>query len=148
MLPLHQFVERLRSIDAEDGIDDILHLLSTFEQVDTSAFEQCMTNEAGGPQTTTLYLSEQIKLILIYWEGLKSSTVHGHPGGGGLVKVLSGRLRETRFDPDDPSLEIDSGVLEEGSLGYVHDVLAWHKVENADTTPAVSLHIYSLKRSA
>ena len=43
-----------------------------------------------------------VKIVLIKWKPGKVSSKHGHPGGGGVIKVLKGSLEEKRFDPQSP----------------------------------------------
>ncbi len=90
-----------------------------------------------------LIQNDQVKLSLIFWDSFQKSKKHGHPQGGGLMKVLAGNLTETRFDPEYPNQVIGTYRYGAGDIAYIHDRLAFHTVENASIIPAVSLHVYS-----
>lgn len=90
-----------------------------------------------------LIQNDQLRLSLIFWDSFQKSKKHGHPQGGGLMKILTGNLTETRFDPDDPNLVIGTYRYGAGDIAYIHDRLAFHIVENDSIIPAVSLHVYS-----
>ena len=72
------------------GIDDVLDLVPVFEEFKLNDWRSLMTRQNGDPETTILYQSDLIKLILIYWKEGQSSSVHGHPAGGGLIRQLWG----------------------------------------------------------
>jgi hypothetical protein len=144
MSGLNDFIARIKSLECRKQIDDVLELLPYFERLDLSEWKALLDTDNGEPCTTSLYQSGQVKMKLIYWKGRQASSVHGHPGGGGLIKVLAGRLEETRYAPVAPDDVIDTCRLEPGSVGFIHDLFAWHQVSNPSDTPAVSLHLYSL----
>ena len=52
-------------------------------------------------QYSVLHKDDNFKLILIYWNGNSRSKKHGHMKGGGLMRILSGEVIETRFDSED-----------------------------------------------
>ena len=52
-------------------------------------------------QYSVLHKDDNFKLILIYWNGKSKSKKHGHMKGGGLMRILSGEVIETRFASDE-----------------------------------------------
>ena len=98
---------------------------------------------SSGANTAVLHQDERFRLSLIGWDGFQKSKKHGHPEGGGLMKLLSRALLETRFDPIFPEQIIGKHRYEPGDLAYIHDEIAYHIVENPFPQPAVSLHLYA-----
>ena len=141
---IQAFAERAESCMAEKG-QEVLNLLPIFDQLSHSEWDLLLDCADRRPQTTTLLESDEIRMLLIYWEGGKESSIHGHPEGGGLIKVLRGTLEETRYDPLS-GRPIDTAQLDVGEMSYIHDVLALHQVRNSYTTPAISLHLYTGSR--
>ena len=141
---LEKFVDHMKTLETEHQITDVLELLPEFEQLEIEEWSTLLGEENGEPCTTPLYESDQLKMLLIYWKANQTSSVHGHPGGGGLIKVLSGSLEESRYDPEIGESLIDECQIMPGNIGFIHDMFAWHKVRNPCEAPAVSLHLYSL----
>ena len=78
----------------------------------------------------------------MHWYAFQKSKKHGHPDGGGLFKVLTGTLKETRFDPLDTDKVIGTYDYFKGGLAHIHNAEAYHIVENPIPYPAISLHVY------
>jgi len=148
MITLNEFLQQIEEQRHAENITDILTLLEPFEDLTVSNWEEVLEQENGEPVNTILYQSDDVKLVMIYWREGQQSSVHGHPGGGGLIKVLSGCLEETRYEPGSDDKVIDHHRLPVGSMGYIHDVLAYHRVSNPMGEPAVSLHVYSLAQAS
>lgn len=146
MEALENFCSHLKELESQKQIDDILALLPEFEKLELRDWSALLDKQNGKQCTTSLYHSEQVKMLLIYWNGKQTSSVHGHPGGGGLIKVLSGSLEEIRFEPDMTEKVIDKSRIEPGLISFIHDLFAWHQVTNPNDAPAVSLHLCSLIR--
>lgn len=84
------------------------------------------------------------QLVLVWTPG-KGSPVHDHADAHCLMKVLKGRLKETRFDfPRDavaPLTVSKETVFQENQVTYMSDDLGLHKITNPDPEElAVSLH--------
>lgn len=58
--------------------------------------------------------------------------------------MMCGQLIETRYAPEEGSEEMDTWLMDVGSIGFIHDALAWHQIRNPHQTPAISLHLYSM----
>ena len=144
MKTLNDFIEYVQILESNQTIDDVLDLLPHFEGLSMRQWPSLLDVVNGEPCTTLLYHSNQIKLSLIYWKARQESSLHGHPGGGGLIKVIKGSLHETRYNPNNEEKVLDEYIIDEDSVGYIHDMFAWHQVRNPNETPAVSLHLYSL----
>ena len=143
MKQLPRLIQAINMKVSNNGIEDVLDLRSLIESYQGSDWKDLLKMENGEPVNTVLFQNEQYKLMLICWKGFQRSKKHGHPEGGGLIKVLSGNLLETRFDPADPDRMTGKHYYSEGLVSYIHDSVAYHIVENPYMTPAVSLHLYS-----
>ncbi len=145
MKQLAHLIQQLKEKIQLNSIENVLEILSEFESYKGDDWKNYFE---ANPSTTVLFQENQLKLILIYWEGLKRSSKHGHPPGGGLMRVLFGKLKEIRFDAIEPEKELGRYDCDTGALSYIHDELALHVVENPDKIPAVSLHVYSMGKQA
>jgi cysteine dioxygenase len=137
--------ELIQSIDfeiREKRIDNALDLLDSFDNYNGEDWEAHCLPQKNEFQYAVLHQDKNFKLILIYWSESDKSKKHGHMKGGGLMRVLSGKIRETRFHPDNTEVAIGTFVYSKGDLSYIHDALAFHTVENQEETPAVSLRLY------
>lgn len=139
MKTIPQLIRQLKSRVQAHGLEDILDLALLFETYQDKDWQAFLSE----PKTTTLFQDEQMRLMLIYWAGFQKSKKHGHPQGGGLMKLLSGTLLETRFDPLCPEQVIGKHRYFKEDISYIHDEIAYHIVENPSPEPAVSLHLYS-----
>lgn len=84
-----------------------------------------------------------MKVVLIHWKPGKVSSVHGHPAGGCVFKVLHGKLEELRYSTDQKQRILASNGYKAGSIAYIDDRLGYHAVGNPFGTSAVSLHVYT-----
>jgi len=94
-------------------------------------------------------------LLLLVWTPGKASPVHDHADSHCLMKILKGRIRETRFaTPTYPGTEgplVQTSRLEFGlnKVTYMADVLGLHSISNPHPTEyAVSLHLYTPPNAA
>lgn len=146
MKKLNAFIAAVDKHIDRNGFVDVLELAPYFEALQMRDWKNLVNMENGRPVNTTVYQSDLYRMIIIHWEAHQKSSVHGHPGGGGLIKVLSGSLKETRFDPIDRE-ELGIFGYSEGDVTYIHDEIALHQVKNPADRPAFSLHMYTQKAS-
>ncbi len=143
MESIHQFTQSIIKRMQQDGINQAIELHDLFSQYRGLDWLSSLSYERQKPVRTIIYQDPALSLVLIPWEGGKKSSKHGHPGTGGLIKVLTGSLRETRFDPVDTDRMIGRHLLSTGEVSYIHDDFAHHIVENPKEQLAVSLHLYT-----
>ncbi|MCT7657281.1 cysteine dioxygenase [Mycobacterium deserti] len=105
---------------------------------------------AGGPPATDrwytrLHGDEELDVWLISWVPDRSTELHDHGGSLGALTVVSGSLRETRWDGEALRRKrLQSGDQAAFPLGWVHDVVwAPDRHTSAPITPALSVHAYS-----
>ena len=82
------------------------------------------------------------------WTPGKGSPIHDHGNAHCLMKILHGRLIETRYDfPNadvEKPMEIKSErMYEENDVAYMADELGLHRMYNPGSDYAVSLHCRS-----
>jgi len=142
MKNLNAFLSEVENHIDNNGFDDVLDLIPWFENLQMSDWESMIQYENGQPVNTTIYQSNEFRIIIICWAGKQQSSVHGHSEGGGLIKVLKGQLEETRFHPIDRNVVGDFKYCE-GAMTYIHDMIALHQVKNPDPHPSFSLHVYT-----
>lgn len=90
-----------------------------------------------------LIQNELIKMVLIHWIPGEKSSIHGHPAGGCVFKVLKGELEEKRFNPDYKKKLLARSRYKKGAMAYIDDHMALHEVGNPFKESAISLHIYT-----
>jgi predicted metal-dependent enzyme (double-stranded beta helix superfamily) len=86
---------------------------------------------------TRVCTNDKFEIYIICWSPGQSSPIHDHAKNGCIMKVLSGSLKETRYDP-----ETTHRHLKKGYSSYIHNSLGYHKIENGKER-SVSLHVYS-----
>lgn len=143
MLHLKQLIQQVSTEVKQHGVSSVLDLAPILSQYQSEDWWEYLETENGTPKTTTLYQDDDLRVMLIYWKENERSRKHGHPTAGGLMKVLAGKLWETRFAPMAPELIVSEQEYGAGDLSFIHDALAYHIIENNGPEPAVSLHIYS-----
>lgn len=143
MKTLDQLIEQLSSKVYQQSSLSVFELFPLVNAYTDEDWKTALTIENHKPKNTLLFQDEYMKMLLIHWDSFQQSSKHGHPGGGGLVKVLSGTLVESLFDSQNPDKMIGKHRLSTGNISFVHDDIAHHMVENPSRQSAISLHIYA-----
>jgi Cysteine dioxygenase type I len=105
---------------------------------------------AGGPPRderwfTRLHGDDELDVWLISWVPDRSTELHDHGGSLGALTVVSGALRETRWDGEAlRRRRLRAGDQAAFPLGWVHDVV-WTPERDLSTpvNPTLSVHAYS-----
>jgi hypothetical protein len=94
---------------------------------------------------TKLYGDDELDIWLISWVPDRSTEMHDHGGSLGALTVVSGTLRETRWDGEAlRHRRLSAGDQAAFPLGWVHDVIwAPDGDTSAPVTPTLSVHAYS-----
>ena len=142
MQSLTELIHEIESKIQKNQVGNALDLLSPFDEYAGNDWKSHFDADLNDFQYSVLHEDANFKLVLIYWNEGSKSKKHGHKKGGGLIRVLSGQINETRFHPDD--LDLETGIFSycTGDLSYIHDSLGLHAVENNENEHAVSLHLY------
>ena len=90
-----------------------------------------------------LVQNDLMKVVLIHWKPGKLSSIHGHPEGGCVFKLLQGSLVEKRYLTKEPESQVGSTTLQQGGMAYIDDLMGYHAVGNPFETSAISLHVYT-----
>lgn len=84
----------------------------------------------------TVYKNDLFEIVMINWMPNQYSKTHGHPSNGCIMKILDGRLYESRT--------INNHIVEyehlKNNISFVSDT---HYVGNYTNKPTISMHIYS-----
>ena len=99
-----------------------------------------LATESGGRKV--LVDNEFLKVVLIRWEAGAECARHYHPNGGGMIMVLDGAIRESRFLNATIATPYDVRTLERHALSYIDDQLGAHVVANPEENAAITLHAY------
>ncbi|ADT98130.1 MULTISPECIES: cysteine dioxygenase [Mycolicibacterium] len=130
---------------------DLLHVTDRFAD-DILGGDYDHVLPAGGPPTTErwftrLHGNEELDVWLISWVPDCSTELHDHGGSLGALTVVSGALRETRWDGSAlRDRRLVAGDQAAFPLGWVHDVV-WARdgvtVGGIAPAPTLSVHAYS-----
>jgi len=123
-----------------------VQVLKIMKSIDDLEIEKFISN----PETNhVLVQNELLKIVLIHWKPGKYSSIHGHPAGGCVFKVLQGKIEEKRYTPSDISPRLLTvSTFQEDSMAYIDDHMAYHAVGNPFATSAISLHVYTPGKKA
>lgn len=94
---------------------------------------------------TRLHGDDELDIWLISWVPDRSTELHDHGGSLGALTVVSGTLRETRWDGEAlRRRRLRAGDQAAFPLGWVHDVVwAPERDLTVPVTPTLSVHAYS-----
>jgi hypothetical protein len=84
---------------------------------------------------------DQYDMYLLVWNPYCHTSIHSHPEGGCLMKILEGNIIEQRFKNAESFATIKT--LAQNDMSYMHDSLGFHRIMNNNFKYAYSLHIYS-----
>lgn len=99
-----------------------------------------LANESGGRKV--LVDNEFLKVVLIRWEPGVECPRHYHPNGGGMIMVLDGAIRESRYLNGTIAAPYEVRTLERHAMSYIDDQLGAHVVANPQENAAITLHAY------
>ncbi|MGE2731464.1 cysteine dioxygenase [Mycolicibacterium vaccae] len=129
-------------------LPDLLHVTDRFAD-DVLGGDYDHLFPAGGlPRTdrwfTRLHGNDELEVWLISWVPERSTELHDHSGSLGALTVVSGALRETRWD----GTALRDRTLVAGDqaafpLGWVHDVVWEPDSVTVNAAPTLSVHAYS-----
>lgn len=86
--------------------------------------------------------NEFLKVVLIRWAPGAASDLHGHPKGGGVIKVLEGAIAEARYNTLESTTPFSEHIYRRQATSYIDDTMGMHTVANPFAEPAVTLHAY------
>jgi quercetin dioxygenase-like cupin family protein len=83
------------------------------------------------------------ELVLCSWLPGQRSPIHGHGVSSGVVRLLAGVLRETCYEVREGRPEFREARTVRAGQVLIERPSSVHRVENASSIPAVTLHLYS-----
>ncbi|MGE2737772.1 cysteine dioxygenase [Mycolicibacterium vaccae] len=128
-------------------LPDLLHVTDRFAADVLGGDYDHLFPTGGLPRTdrwfTRLHGNDELDVWLISWVPERSTELHDHSGSLGALTVVSGALRETRWD----GTALRDRTLVAGDqaafpLGWVHDVV-WERDSVTVAAPTLSVHAYS-----
>ncbi|NMM47935.1 cysteine dioxygenase [Marinigracilibium pacificum] len=114
--------------------------LKTLNYLDVRSINNMISNEED---SHVLIENELMKVVLIHWAPGKISSIHGHPKGGCVFKVIYGSLEELRYTSDDSPELLARSTYRSGAIAYIDDSIAMHAVGNPFREHAISIHAYT-----
>ncbi len=86
-----------------------------------------------------IYSDSLFEIVIITWLPHQHTKIHQHPKNGCIMKILKGSLNEIQFQKE----KIIENRYNQGDTTYIHDKIGSHIISNIDSSPCISLHIYS-----
>lgn len=128
-------------------LPDLLHATDVAADGVLSGHYDHLLPKAGLPTDerwfTRLRGDDELDVWLISWVPDRSTELHDHGGSLGALTVVSGALRETRWDGDAlRERKLSAGDQAAFPLGWVHDV-TWGRERIQLAGPTLSVHAYS-----
>ncbi|KAI0214783.1 Cysteine dioxygenase type 1 [Lamellibrachia satsuma] len=148
---LDELIKELRDVFEYDeiNVDYVKALLSSYKSnpedwkkyanFETHRYTRNLVDTGNG----------KYNLIALCWSEGQASSIHSHSDSNCFVKMLDGKLKETRFvwpsesEPETSMQQLSTGVCSKDDVTYINDSQGLHCMENpshSDTT--VSLHLY------
>lgn len=142
MIKINQFIEKVNTKINTQHVRYVMELESLLEFYNGYDWINYIEIETNEPKTVVFQQDEQMKVLLEYWPGYQKSKQRKYPKAGGLLKVLSGNLIETRFDPLIPGKVLEKHTYKKGDIIYIHHDSILQAVEYPVPYSAFSLAIY------
>lgn len=103
--------------------------------------------DEGAYARNLVHKDELFELIVLCWGAGQQSPIHNHQGQRCWMAVLEGQIQETLFRvPTGKAKALiasPSKLFAKGSVAFITDDIALHRIAPAKGKPAVSLHLYS-----
>lgn len=146
-------------VDVESLVDVLKEYDST---VDSHEWEKYALHDParGYTRNGVDECNKKANLLILVWNPKNGSLIHDHANAHCVMKILKGKLVETRYDwpervdgdehpdhytPLSPCLKVSKTTeLSTGDVAYMADTLGLHRMSNPDPNElAVSLHLYT-----
>jgi cysteine dioxygenase len=95
-----------------------------------------------------VHRTDAYEMIVVCWSLWQESPIHNHAGQNCWMAVLDGAIEEIHYGApaDGQKSKLAEGrtsVFQRGSVAYINDEIALHKVRPCAGLSGVSLHLYS-----
>lgn len=140
MISLEDLKKELDERIINPDFSDLINLTTWFTALKIKDILSKSGYENDNYCRVSLISRKEYELLLCCWQPGQKSAFHGHPNQGCLVKILTGILtEEVRFSNGESEIRLNKT----DDVGYINDKIGFHRVENASSENAVSLHLYA-----
>ena len=92
--------------------------------------------------------NDHFEMLILCWNEGQASPIHNHAGQNCWMAVLEGTIEETLFSPPvggraGPLAPRNTKLYATGSVAFINDDIALHRVRPAAGGRGISLHLYS-----
>lgn len=115
------------------------YLIDYFTNIDIPIDQNFVIFNEQSYSKNLVYSTDNYDIYYICWKKGQCSKIHDHPKNGCLMKILSGKLKETKYDIHKKI--ISENTLQINDVGYMEGNKIIHKIEALDDT--ISVHIYA-----
>ncbi len=106
---------------------------------------ECMNNYMKIPIVFNDLSNDELEdiygMYLVVWNPFCETSIHNHPEGGCLMKVLDGKITQYKFRNSETMTEQEN--LKIGDISFINDNIGLHRICNDTMKYAYSLHLYS-----
>lgn len=88
-----------------------------------------------------IFENDKLDIYILTWDINQESKIHDHAKNGCWLKMLQGNLKENIYDENLKFLFQKN--LNENDIGFMHNNMGYHNIQNNENKIAVSLHVYS-----
>ncbi len=142
MIQINEFVNKLTTQLQAQPVQHVMELKPLLEYYNGFDWINHIEIEVNVPKTIVLFQNEQVKVLLEYWPGYQQNKQSKNLKTGGLLKVLSGQLTESRLDLSAPGKVTEKLTYQKGDIIYITEGAAYQAVEYPVPYSAFSLAIY------
>lgn len=86
------------------------------------------------------YRNNNFDIYYICWKKGQKSKIHSHPNNGCLMKILNGKLKESKYT-NNSIVKLNEKILSINDCGYMEGSVFLHDIEAIEDS--ISVHIYS-----
>lgn len=91
----------------------------------------------------TVLLNDVLEIAILCWEVNQGCPIHDHPDKGCLVRIMQGKLKETKYELQAYPVYTSAVILNTSETTYLEGGKIIHDLFNYSGQRAVSLNLYS-----
>jgi len=129
-------------------LSQLHHILKQYDGNDWKNYIQFNDNKYNKIKIPSFLVKNDIfEIVIICWKKNQQSRIHDHPEHGCLLKLLTGKLEETRYNRHQsensyfPTTTTIFEPTESSNTSYLCGKMGLHSIKALEDS--VSLHIYS-----
>lgn len=132
----------VKHIKSEINNCETLESLKLLMKTDLKYLISRVKYDSNKYKRTVIYKNDKFEVVLIGWMPHQSTPFHYHPNKGCIFKILQGNLMEVLQKKTEKFYNLN--FYKTDDVGYIHNDIGCHAVENFTNEKVISLHIYPI----